>query len=411
MRMRINETGDLTGVPHVAAIDTLSNVVGLCVVTADGMLGVYGEDKRFIADQALTQALEPHIRQLLSAYLVRPNASDYRLGVVYHATEPRPWDSDTLAIEEAVLREVYPVSGPTTQELTAFQKKNREKSIYRGIELLLEYRYERIREEPVYCPVLYDRETSLDQYREYGALKGTPIPVMEVLNLMAHVPLGRRDTAELRALMTNMHRFLVHKDMRRAGFTLNEERFAAGTDGALTTVEFFDADKRHERQETFLGGTLHQRLVAAEQTQQTERFAQVEQWLERPHRPVDPALLRTFTQFRNLDGNVLSVLAEKALVHTAPSSARLLNIDMKDAWNMYLLEGTVSLQAADGGALFVTGGSDKAASPISFLKPRKYTVAAVTSVSFLWIHDALLAAITVPPPEARVAPALKPSRS
>src|SRR5204863_6856377 len=127
--------------------------------------------------------------------------------------------------------------------------------------------------------------------------------------------------------------------------------------------EFFDADKRHDRQQTLLGGSLHDRLVAADQAQAKERFDQIEQWLERPHRPVDPALLRTFTQFRDLDGNVLSILAEKALVHTAPSSSRLLNIDMKDAWNMYLLEGTVSLQAADGQTLFVTGGSDKAASP------------------------------------------------
>jgi hypothetical protein len=413
MRARIDETGDFTGLPHVTAIDQLLNVVGLYVVTADGKLGVYGEDKRFVADQALTQALAPQIRQLVSAYLASPDASEYRLGVVYHGAGPHPWESDTLALEEAVLREVYPVSGPTTQGLTAFQKKNRDKSIYRGIELLLEYRYERIREEPVYCPVLFDRGTTLDEYHEYGTSKGTPILVMEVLNLIAHVPLGRRDSEVLRTLMSNMHRYLVHKDMRRAGlFTLNEERFVGAADGAPTTVEFFDADKRHDRQQTLVGGTLHQRLLAAEQAQLNERFAQVEQWLERPHRPVDPALLRTFTQFRNLDGHVLSVLAEKALVHTAPSNARLINIGMKDAWNMYLLEGTVSLQAADGGAIFVTGGGDKAASPISFLKPRKYTVTAVTSTSFLWIHDALLAAIAVaPPPEMSVAPSLKPFRS
>lgn len=395
------------------AIDALMNIAGLYGLTPDGELGVYGGDRAFVRDVSLTQAFAAQIRQLLRSYHADPDGGVYRLGLIYHAPTKRSWDSDTLVLEEAVVREVYPVGGPPTQELTAFQKKNREKSVYRGIELLIEYRYERLADAPVYCPLLYDRGMSLDQYPpsvSFAAAKDTRTPVLEVLNLMAMIPMGRRNAPELLALMDNMHRYLVHKEARREGtFTLNQERYVAKRHEGGGEAEFFDVDKRHERQQTLTAGALQQRLVAAAQVQRADHFAQVEQWLERPHRPVNAALLRTFAQFRNLDGNALAALAEKALVYTAPAGAKLLNVGMKDSWNMYLLEGTVSLQAADGGSLFVTGGTDKAESPISFLKPRKYNVAAVTPVSFLWIHDALLEAVLIPPdPTPRVASALKP---
>src|SRR5205809_141489 len=164
MHARTDETAYSTEPRHVTAIDSLSNVVGLYLLTADGALGVYDEDKRFVVDRALTDALATHTRQLLASGLPNANGGDFRCGLIYHAIESRAWNSDTLALEESVLREVYPVSGPPNQELTTFQKKNREKSIYRGIELLLEYRYERIRDEPVYCPILFDRGSTLGEY-------------------------------------------------------------------------------------------------------------------------------------------------------------------------------------------------------------------------------------------------------
>lgn len=394
------------------ATDTLSNIAGLYGLTPDGELGVYGPDKTLAVDVTMTQAFGPQIRQLLRSYLADPDGGVYRVGLVYRAPQPRLWHSDTLVLEESVIREVYPVGGPPAQELTAFQKKNREKSIYRGIELLIEYRYERLADSPVYCPLLYDRGTALDQYParlSFAAVPGVRTPVLEVLNLLAMIPMGRRNTPALLALMSNMHRYLVRKEARRDGvFTLRQENYVAQSGDAGDAVEFFDVDKRHERQQTLNADLLAQRLSGVDARLARERFDQVERWLERPHRAVDAGLLRSFVQFRDLDEARLAALAAKALVYTAPAGARLLDVGMKDAWNMYLLEGTVSLQAADGGALLVTGGTPKAASPISFLKPRKYNVTAVTPVSFLWIHDALLEAVLVPPQPAAPLSQLKP---
>jgi hypothetical protein len=400
----------------VKAIDTLTNAVGLYALTPDGELGMYADGNRFSANHELAQAFGPQIRQLLKSHLASPDNSGHRLGIVFHGRVEAPWRSDTLALEERILRGIYPVGGPPTQQLTAFQKKNRLKSIYRGIELLVEYRDEHFSDLPVFCPLLYDRDTTLGEYPWMSSGSLAPdsrVPVLEVLNLLATMPIGRRNTSAIDTLMGDLRRFRTRKGARGGdSFTIRQEVYVAPSVDASEAVEFFDVDKRHEREQTLLSGDLGQRLDLAAQAQQSERFDQVERWLERPHRPVDPALLRGFTQFRNLDGDRLAALVEKALVHTAPGGVRLLDIGMRDAWNMFLLEGTVSLQAADGGTLLVTGGTDKAASPISFLKPRKYAVTSITPVSFLWVHDALLAAVAVEPgPRPRPASALKQLRS
>lgn len=383
----------------VKTIDTLTNAVGLYVLTADAELGVFGEDHRFVVDQTLTQTFGLQIRPLLQSYLENPGTSGIRLGAVYHSRANKSWRSDTFVLEEHVLREVYPVGGPPGQELTAFQKKNRIKSIYRGIELLIEYRHDRLADSPVYCPLLFDRGTSLDQYPWYPGLDadgGERAPVVEVLNLLGMLPPGRRKAQPLLALMREMHRYSVRKDMRHDdGLAIvQRDAYVPPKSDDSAAADYFDADKRHDRRGSLLSGRLGHLLAVAEQAQHAERFHQVEQWLERPQRAVDPELLRGFLQFRALDDAQLIILAEKALVYTAPTGVPLLDIGMKDSWNMYLLEGTVSLQAADGGSLFVTGGTDKAASPIAFLKPRKYAVTSVTPVSFLWVHDALLQAVT-----------------
>ena len=391
------------------AIDTLTNAVGLYALTPHGELGLFGEGNQFSVNHDLTQAFGAQIRQLLKSYFANPNRGDYRLGVVLHGQAAGPWRSDTLVLEEHVLRETYPVGGPPSQELTAFQKKNRLKSIYRGMELLVNHRVGHLADTPMYCPVLFDRETSLADYLprfKGGTSPDQSVPVLEVLNLLAVVPVGRRNTPALETVMQSMRRYLHSKDSRRdATLSIREENYVPTAGDASATAEFFDVDKRHDRAQTLLASDLGRRLELAAQVPLSERFDQVDRWLERPHRPVDAALLRSFTRFRNLDDDRLAALAEKALVHTAPGGVRLLDIGMKDAWNMFLLEGTVSLQAADQGTLLVTGGTDKAANPIAFLKPRKYIVTSVTPMSFLWLHDALLAAVaTAPVPKPTSSP-------
>ena len=48
------------------------------------------------------------------------------------------------------------------------------------------------------------------------------------------------------------------------------------------------------------------------------------------------------------------------------------------------------LVAADGMEKRIDAGTDTASNPISSLKPRMYTVSALTRVAFLWIDDKLV---------------------
>ncbi|MEK6550117.1 MAG: hypothetical protein AABZ50_00575, partial [Pseudomonadota bacterium] len=61
-----------------------------------------------------------------------------------------------------------------------------------------------------------------------------------------------------------------------------------------------------------------------------------------------------------------------------------------DPWNLYLLEGTVSLVAEDGSVTTLEGGTPRARAPLAFLRPRKYTVMAITKVFYISVHDTLL---------------------
>jgi hypothetical protein len=378
----------------MSAVDTIVNLSGLYVLTPEGEVGVYADGKTLVLDETLTRDLADYLKRLLANYLGDPHTGLYRLGVIYHARDQRPWGADTFALEECVVREVYAVSGQR-ERLTAFQKKNREKSVYRGFELLLEYRTESNPEAPLYCPILFDRSTRLDQYPdiEGSNTPGAPIPVLEVLNLVADIPVARRNTLAVATMMQNMVRAVVRKDMRDDRFTLAQAA-GLGTPTADGPAEYFDADRRAERQVGFPPADWQQRMITVEQIQAGQRVNHVERWLRHPIELVDPARLGSFAQFKNLPLPVLTVLSQKSPMYTAPAGTRVLHRDMTDAWNMYLLEGSVSLEATDGKTLYITGGTDGATNPIAFLKPRKYTVTAMTNISFLWVHDALLGAVS-----------------
>jgi hypothetical protein len=62
-------------------------------------------------------------------------------------------------------------------------------------------------------------------------------------------------------------------------------------------------------------------------------------------------------------------------------------------WSLYLLFGTLRLTAADGAERTIEGGTDQARNAIASLKPRMFTVTAVTPVRFLWVHDSIVESI------------------
>jgi len=343
---------------------------GLYVLTASGELGVYDAQRQLQIDAPLSRQFSTHNRAFLQAYLQNPHADERRSAIVFESTQTRVWGRTSLSLEESVVRSLYPAGGRAVSGLTAFQQKSRELSVYRGLELLLEHRRESLPDVPVYCPVLFEPQQTLVQ--RGSALGRVPneqerdIRVLDVLNLLATVPPARRAVAEVLILVEKLHQGIIRKELRSSSSlsVLQAQAKAVAQPGAEML-------------------SLHE----------TQRVASIERWVKTPPEPVGNEALHAFAQFRGLDIRHVDELLAPSLIYAAPAGVRLWEQGQSDLWNLYLLEGAVSLTAADGASVRVEGGSDKAANPIASLKPRKYRVDTLTPVRFLWLHDQLLAAL------------------
>ncbi|MHB8254596.1 MAG: cyclic nucleotide-binding domain-containing protein [Acidiferrobacter sp.] len=369
--------------------DIIDNPVGLYVLTAEGDLGVFAPDKNFQIDQNATSALRTRSLNMpaLRDHLARHDTDRFRVGVVGRASGSRDWGQTSLFLEESAVRELYPVSGSGTTGLTTFQKKNQEKSLYRGMELLLEYQRMQYPGMPVYCPVLFDRGVTLDRYPGITACltpENAATRALDVLNLVAVVPMGQRHTETLNDLKARLHSTLIRKEQRRTGqFELLNTPHP--TQIAESPIRDLPAD----------GGLRINRAVTLTEKDvghvRTIRPLELtERWHENAQNQTDAGSLRAFTHFHDLGAEALSLIAAKSSLYTALPGTRLLEQDMINPWNLYLLEGSVSLASNDRVTVHVEAGTNAAKSPIAFLKPRKYTVTALSKVSFWWIPDVVL---------------------
>lgn len=386
---------------NMSTIGTLPNLVGFYVLTPEGQLGYYDPDKKFVLDVKLTKAFADYNMRYLMAYLRNPEQGNFRLAIIHRTQEHRPWGSYTLLLEKHIVRRLYPVTGMTRElDLTTFQKKNREKSIYRGMELFLEYKDTSTPDMPVYCPVLYDRSTTLDDYGPILDRSVTSVdretPVVEVINMLAAIPLAKRFSPEIAALKEKISHGIVKKGMRKSdAFTLIED---VRRDSQTITQTVRDnisnpyggVDKRFERQVTLDSRADNAKSgISGVGNYDSALMHSIGSLLVGKPEPVDPMLLKNFSKFHDLDYDKLQALAAQSLVYKVPPGTQLTERGTRDTRNLYLLEGTVQLVAADGGVKRIDSGTATASNPISSLKPRMYTVTAVTRVAFLWIDDNL----------------------
>ncbi len=377
----------------MSLLDIIPNPAGLYVLNGKGELGFFGPDAKAQLDVELSHAFANHNKEFLKAYLLDPTAEKRRLAIIYRSAEAKAWGPVTFFLEDFVVRELYPVGGKVGGALTSFQQKNREKSVYRGMEVLLEAKSDIAPNCPVFCPILVDRGTRLSQYSDVlghdPSEADKASPVIEVVNLVATIPIARRESEAVLKLRERLTRGIIHKDQRHervyeviAG---RDHWMAQGSaDDAFADL---DRDQRLDRDLTLSAEDLAK-------LHESERLDKIERWLVNPLKPVDAGTLRRFAQFRELDESVLVGLAARTFMYAAPPGARLLDRGLSDAWNMFLLEGTVMLTPEDGVGALLEGNTEKASYPVSFLKPRKYDVDAQTSVSFVWIHDLQIYAAT-----------------
>lgn len=386
------------------AIEALTHDAGYYVLTYDGKLGCFQPDQGFIVDAELSETFARFNSSFLESYVQNPGADGWCLGIVYVSEHRKPWGTQTLLFDERVVRELYPVSGPASKELTAFQKKSRENSVYRAMELLLGYRLEIDREAPIFCPVLFDRGTTLGDYPRLfdPPLADTQrrLPAVEVLNLLAPIPVARRGVAAIRALMECVYQGVVKKEMRkqsplaafRFGHSPVDDLFAAAPATAASSKTARPVVAAAVKTRSAPSPLMSDREIASKTAEldalhRSQLVDSIERWRKPKTETLDPEVLRAFHQFSTISPTERALLAKWNPPYTAPAGACLIERNASDNWNLYLIEGQLSLKTADGTRSAIDGGSSKATYPISSLKPRKYTVTAATQVRFLWIHD------------------------
>ncbi len=382
---------------NMETIKTFPGLIGFYVLTPEGQLGTYNQDGKFVVDAKLTKAFEDYNRRFLMAYLQNPAKGSFRLAIIHRTKEKRPWGSDTLLFENNIVRRLYPMTGTTELDLTAFQRKNREKSIYRGMEIFLEYKDSSTPDMPVYCPVLYDRSTTLTDYVSdldralISDDRGTP--VVEVLNMLAGIPIGRRYTPEIGILKDKIYQGIINKDMRKSEeFTIigDIRRNAERAMRESVTDPYGDIDKRAERQVTFLSKNGGQ---PGHSDGNNTLLNNIASSLVGHPEAADIDTFKRFTRFRDMEREKLERLAKQCLVYKVPPGTQLLERGTNDTFNLYLVEGSVQLVAADGNPKIIESGTPTSSNPVSCLKPRMYTVSTITRAAFLWIDDRLIETI------------------
>ncbi len=383
--------------------NVLSSVSGFCFLTSQGRLGYYDEHGQWIPDAELNQAFGSFNLGFIQSYLSEPDAGQengpVRVAVICSPPERKKWNSATLILETPTLTSLFRVSGAKEGErLTEFQKRSREMSVFRGMELLLEYRIDTYPGMPVYCPVLFDRNTTLDQY---AAAFGRPptetdaaTPVIEVLNLLSVIPMKRRTSPTVSELIRRIHQRVVNKQMRSGpGFSVIGE--AAGEYCPVDPLTM-NTGASPAWAEPAMPGVAPRPSAAAE----PERAPDVVDLdpppagaagIEKLLQPIAPDLLRQFDRLCDLDRRQLAFLLPYCRMYRASPGARLLKRGAQDDNTIFLLQGEVELKAADGARRSIRAGTPEARRPIAQFKPRLYRVKAVTPVVFLQVKDVSIA--------------------
>lgn len=166
------------------------------VLTHNGQIGRFIPGDGFEIFDRLSRSVADQSNRLLEAYRKNPNTPDIRPAIVLPPLPSRKWSSATLVFDRLVLQRIFPSGGVDTEKLTPFQARNRERSIFQGMELLINYENKSLPGVAFYCPVLYAQGFELGNYPDFAIAVGTDVPantpVIEVLNLIALLKPGER---------------------------------------------------------------------------------------------------------------------------------------------------------------------------------------------------------------------------
>lgn len=377
----------------------LSSVSGCYFLTPEGKLGYHDDRGQWVPDIELNRAFGSFNLGFIQSYLREPDAGQEngppRVAVICSPPERKKWNSATLILKTPALKGLFRVIGAKpNDELTEFQKRNREMSVFRGMELLLEYRLETFPGLPIYCPVLFDHSTTLDRYAaSFGRVPtdaDTATPVIEVLNLLSVIPTKRRGSTAVSELIRRIHQRVVNKHMR------NDPGFAVVDDaaGEYCPIDPLVKDTEAPAPKGSWPPIAPVREPVGDVSSKSAPEITVYELpptsavgIEKLLHPVAPELLRQFDPLCDLDKQQLTSLTSYCRLYRASPGVRLLKRGSQDDNTIFLVQGEVELKAVDGARRSIKAGTPEARRPIAQLKPRLYRVKTVTPVIFLQVKD------------------------
>lgn len=387
--------------------EQMPGLQGCFLLTPNGSIGKYENDGRFVRDETVERAMERAVAGFLQHYRQTGDTEGYRIGIVHTDHTDKPWNSLTVALDDKVLRRLYSVNEPGGKGLTMFQRRNREKSLYRGMELLLNYRDSALPGTPYFCPILVYRGTTLNQYLPWmertARESDSTTPVVEIINLIPGCAQLRGNDTVLAEYIEAQQRLLVRPelrselnlvvidDVRQSSYAWKETPMPAdpyvGEDESVVKeiANRFGATRFHDWDYAYWvdrhsSGTVRARLGQQLRAMREQRHSGFE-------------ALRRFERFEQGDAVALKLLSAKNPVFSFAPETPLLDLGSQDAWNLYLLDGELQLTAADGQVSILRAGTPSARRPVAFLKPRLYAVSASTPVEFLWLYEPMVEAV------------------
>jgi HD-like signal output (HDOD) protein len=347
-------------VPHFPNIGELARH---CILTADGELGFLDRDGRLTVDPIATDAFRVYSQQLLHEYTHHPTENRMHLGVILENDGERPWKGLTIRLSDGLMRLVYPIPNQSsTDALTEFQKRNQWQSLYRGLELLLEYRVESMPDTPLFCPVILGRE--IDAASRKVVLGSTAedldesVPLLEIVNFVSLMTPSDKNTHAVKELIQNICAGVIYKSLRKpSALSLVDEESSVGQET--------DSEANQPATASHSVGIR----VAL-----THHFQQI---------PIER--LRDYETFSRLADIPLKLLARRMSIINLHVGDRLFERGSSDQYAYFLLEGTVELEAVDKRVQTIRKGEAPAKRPLSHLRPRQFTVRVLDDAKFLRI--------------------------
>lgn len=344
----------------------LPGIEGFYVLGAERNLGRFGADGRFHPEPELTRELEKAIRSLAQRY----HAGDIdglAVGLVTAGGKDRPWRCASLVLAESVLREVFKTGDEDERPLTDFQQRNRTRSLFQGMEMILSARDPVRPEYPRYCPVLYAPDVSAEVLRRrYGVDQVEAGEVLEVLDLLASLPPEQRHARVFSRMALEVLRTRIAPEMRSSP----ELMVAAGANPGIEVLRpagdqppWLDEDE--DRNVEFREGDA------------------VPYWL-----------LGRFSPFNQLNDLQRQFIARGLTISRRPAGTVFVERGSQDDVSVCLVQGTVTLEAFDGRTMRVIGGTKRAQIPISQLRPHAFTVRADTDVTVLLVSQSMVRKVT-----------------